>query len=43
MVAKAGKLRALATIGTVRSKAAPDLPTVAETLPGFEVTNGHRW
>ena len=37
--AKAGKLKALATIGTARSKAAPDLPTVAEFLPGFEVTN----
>ncbi len=37
--AKAGKLRALATIGAVRSKAAPELPTVAETLPGFEVNN----
>ncbi|MBC7803893.1 MAG: tripartite tricarboxylate transporter substrate binding protein [Candidatus Parcubacteria bacterium] len=37
--AKAGKLRALATIGNVRSKAAPELPTIAETLPGFEVNN----
>ena len=37
--AKAGKLRALATIGTARSRAAPELPTVAETLPGFEVNN----
>jgi len=37
--AKAGKLKALATIGTLRSKAAPELPTVGETLPGFEVNN----
>lgn len=37
--AKAGKLRALATIGAERSRAAPELPTVAETLPGFEVNN----
>ena len=37
--AKAGKLRALATIGNARSKAAPEFPTIAETLPGFDVTN----
>ena len=38
--AKAGRLRALATIGSARSAAAPELPTVAEAaLPGFEVNN----
>src|SRR4051812_46753086 len=38
--AKAGRLRALATIGAARSAAAPELPTVAEAaLPGFEVNN----
>jgi tripartite-type tricarboxylate transporter receptor subunit TctC len=37
--AKAGKLRALATIGAARAAAAPELPTIAETLPGFEVNN----
>jgi tripartite-type tricarboxylate transporter receptor subunit TctC len=37
--AKAGKLRALATIGNSRAAATPELPTVAEALPGFEVNN----
>ena len=37
--AKAGKLRALATIGNSRAVATPDLPTVSEALPGFEVNN----
>jgi len=37
--AKAGKLRALATIGNTRAAATPELPTVAESLPGFEVNN----
>ena len=36
---RAGKLRALATTGTVRAAATPELPTVAETLPGFVVNN----
>ena len=36
---KAGKLRAIATIGAVRAAATPDLPTVAESLPGFVVSN----
>jgi len=34
---KAGKLRALAVTGSQRLKEMPDIPTVAETLPGFEV------
>jgi tripartite-type tricarboxylate transporter receptor subunit TctC len=37
--AKAGKLRALATIGAGRSAVAPELPTIGESLPGFEVNN----
>jgi tripartite-type tricarboxylate transporter receptor subunit TctC len=37
--AKAGKLRALATIGSSRAVATPELPTVGEALPGFEVNN----
>jgi tripartite-type tricarboxylate transporter receptor subunit TctC len=37
--ARAGKLLALATTGTKRTPAAPELPTVAEAgVPGFEVT-----
>jgi tripartite-type tricarboxylate transporter receptor subunit TctC len=36
-LAKAGKLRALAVTSAKPSKLAPDLPAVAETLPGFEV------
>jgi tripartite-type tricarboxylate transporter receptor subunit TctC len=35
-LAKAGKLRALAHGGVKRSPAAPDVPTVAESLPGFQ-------
>jgi tripartite-type tricarboxylate transporter receptor subunit TctC len=37
--ARAGKLRALATIGSARAAATPELPIVAESLRGFEVSN----
>ena len=36
---KSGKLRGLATTSARRLAFAPDIPTVAETLPGFEVVN----
>ena len=36
---KAGKLRGLAVTGARRSPAMPDLPTIGETVPGYEVTN----
>jgi tripartite-type tricarboxylate transporter receptor subunit TctC len=35
---KAGRLKGLAVTGAKRSAAVPDLPTVGETLPGYEVT-----
>jgi tripartite-type tricarboxylate transporter receptor subunit TctC len=38
-MAKEGKIRAVAQTGSKRSSAAPDIPTVAETLPGFEATS----
>lgn len=38
-LAKTGKLRALATAGKKRSTATPDIPTVAETIPGFDCIN----
>jgi tripartite-type tricarboxylate transporter receptor subunit TctC len=34
---KAGQLRALAVTGAKRTPLAPELPTMAETLPGFEI------
>jgi tripartite-type tricarboxylate transporter receptor subunit TctC len=36
---KSGKLKALAVIGGTRSPSLPDVPTVSETLPGFDVSN----
>ncbi len=37
---KAGRLKALATTGTKRSKVAPELPTIAESgFPGFDVSS----
>jgi len=41
---KSGRLRALAVTGPERSKAFPDLPTVAESgVTGFDVTTWHGW
>jgi tripartite-type tricarboxylate transporter receptor subunit TctC len=36
-LAKAGKVRALAITSAKRSNIAPDLPSVAETVPGFDI------
>ena len=36
---KTGRLRALAVTDTTRSDALPDLPTVAETLPGYQAAS----
>lgn len=36
---KAGKLRAVAALGAKRTTQLPEVPAVAETLPGYDVTN----
>lgn len=36
--AKAGRIKAIATTGAKREPLLPELPTVAEALPGFEIT-----
>ncbi len=38
-MAREGKIRALAVTSAQRSPAAPEVPTVAETLPGFEASS----
>lgn len=35
---KAGRLKGIATTGAKRSQATPNIPTVGETLPGYEVS-----
>ncbi|MFM8865004.1 MAG: tripartite tricarboxylate transporter substrate-binding protein, partial [Limnohabitans sp.] len=37
-MAREGKIRAIAVTTAKRSSAAPDFPTVAESIPGFEAT-----
>lgn len=37
-MAREGKIRAIAVTTAKRSSAAPDIPTIAESIPGFEAT-----
>jgi tripartite-type tricarboxylate transporter receptor subunit TctC len=39
VAAREGKVRALAVTGEERSAAAPELPTVAELLPGYRISS----
>ena len=39
--AKAGTVRAIGLTGPDRSAAAPEIPTIAETLPGFDAQSWH--
>jgi tripartite-type tricarboxylate transporter receptor subunit TctC len=39
--AKAGTMRALAVTSTQPSAVAPEIPTIAATLPGFDATSWH--
>lgn len=38
---RSGKLKALGVTGTTRSPAAPDIPAIAESVPGYEFTQWH--
>jgi len=38
---KSGKLRGLASTGSVRNPATPELPTIAEVYPGYEALSWH--
>jgi len=38
---KSGKLRGLASTGSVRNPATPELPTIAEIYPGYEALSWH--
>ncbi|MBI5112126.1 MAG: tripartite tricarboxylate transporter substrate binding protein [Rhodovulum sp.] len=40
-LAKSGSVRAIAVTSTERSPTVPDLPTIAETLPGFDAPSWH--
>ena len=40
-LAQSGTVRAIAVTSTERSPTAPDLPTVAETLPGYDTPSWH--